>query len=114
MPKPEMEFVFPEGKFTWTPVEGVEGLKEIVLAKDEDTGDYTRILQFAPGTDTSPLGTQRHDFWEEVWIVSGAIHDIGLDETFSAGMYACRPPKMAHGPWRSPDGCMTFEVRYFK
>jgi hypothetical protein len=72
----------------------------------------TRILNFAPGCDTSPNGPQVHDFWEEVFILEGGIHDLTLGETFTAGMYACRPPGMPHGPWTSPDGCTTFEVRY--
>jgi hypothetical protein len=38
--------------------------------------------------------------------------DIPLQQKFSAGMYACRPPGMKHGPWRSEEGCITFEVRY--
>jgi len=29
-------------------------------------------------------------------------------------MYACRPPGMPHGPWRAPEGCITFEIRYYK
>jgi hypothetical protein len=114
MPKPEYELFDPQKTMEWTPVEGVDKLHEIVLAKDEDSGDYTRLLRFTPGVDTTPLGQQRHDFWEEVWIVSGAIHDLGLDQTFSEGMYACRPPGMPHGPWTSPNGCVTFEIRYFK
>lgn len=114
MPKPEFEFFDPAESMSWTTVPGVEGLEEIVLAEDAETGDYTRILRFGPGCDTTPMGEQRHDFWEEVWIVSGSIHDLGLDRTFMAGMYACRPPGMPHGPWRSPDGCTTFEVRYFR
>jgi hypothetical protein len=113
MPKPEYEFFDPTERFPFTPIAAVEGLEEIVLAADEASGDYTRLLRFAPGTDTTPMGVQRHDFWEEVWIISGAIHDLTLDETFSAGMYACRPPGMAHGPWQAPDGCVTFEIRYF-
>jgi hypothetical protein len=56
---------------------------------------------------------QRHDFWEELWLVEGAIHDLTLDQTFTAGMYACRPPGMAHGPWVSPGGAITFEVRNY-
>jgi hypothetical protein len=36
-----------------------------------------------------------------------------LKQTFRAGEYACRPPGMRHGPWRSPEGCVTFEVRYY-
>jgi hypothetical protein len=98
----------------WTPIPQVEGLSEKVLARDDESGDYTRLLNFAPGTDTTPMGVQRHDFWEEVWIVSGAIHDLSLDQTFTAGMYACRPPGMAHGPWQAPGGCVTFEQRYHK
>ncbi|MED5569770.1 MAG: cupin, partial [Chloroflexota bacterium] len=30
------------------------------------------------------------------------------------GMYACRPPGMPHGPYLSPIGCTTFEVRYYR
>ncbi len=114
MPKPELEFFDPNERMQWSPIAGVEGLEEIVLSKDEETGDYTRILRFAPGTDTTPLGEQRHEFWEEVWIVSGGIHDLGLDELFTAGMYACRPPGMPHGPWQAPEGAITFETRYYR
>jgi hypothetical protein len=27
-------------------------------------------------------------------------------------MYACRPPGMEHGPWRSESGVVMLEVRY--
>jgi hypothetical protein len=27
-------------------------------------------------------------------------------------MYACRPPGMKHGPYRTDEGCVTLEVRY--
>jgi hypothetical protein len=27
-------------------------------------------------------------------------------------MYACRPPGMKHGPYRTEGGVVTFEVRY--
>jgi hypothetical protein len=110
--KPEAEF-FPTSHVEWTRVPGkAAGLYERVLARDEASDVATRILRFEPGCDTSPNGIQCHDFWEEVYILEGSIHDITLDERFAAGMYACRPPGMRHGPWRSPDGCMTFEVRY--
>lgn len=110
--KPELEF-FDTGGVPWTAVEpGVPGQTERRLAVDESTGVATRMLRFEPGTDTSPLGVARHDFWEEVYILSGDLHDLTLDEVFTAGMYACRPPGMAHGPWRSVEGCVTFEVRY--
>lgn len=109
MPKPELEFFDPDS-VPWER-EPIDGLYSRVLARDPDTGSYTRMLRFEPDTDTSPMGVQRHDYWEEVWIVSGTLRDVSLGETFRAGMYACRPPGMAHGPWISEDGCVTFEVR---
>lgn len=110
MSKPEHEF-FPVDQVGFTACEGhVPALTERILAAGD--GVATRILSFAPGTDTSPNGVQVHDFWEEVYILTGAITDLRLGQTFTAGMYACRPPGMEHGPWRSEDGCTTFEVRY--
>ncbi|USQ77813.1 cupin domain-containing protein [Ornithinimicrobium cryptoxanthini] len=111
MSKPEHEF-HPVDTVAFTDCEGsVASLTERILAQDS-RGNVTRILSFAPGTDTTPNGVQRHDFWEEVYILDGSIRDIRIDKTFTAGMYACRPPGMPHGPWVSEDGCTTFEVRY--
>jgi ChrR Cupin-like domain len=90
----------------------VPGLTEPILATDPDGGAASRMLRFEPGTDTTPNGVQVHDFWKEVYILDGAITDLRLDHTFTAGMYVCRPPGMPHGPWHGPDGCLTFDVRY--
>jgi hypothetical protein len=114
LPKPEYEFFDPTLTISDHNVGGIQGLSERILAEDKETGDYTRMLHFAPGTDTTPMGVQKHDFWEEVWIVSGSFEDLSLKQTFTAGQYACRPPGMPHGPWRSTEGCTTFEVRYFR
>ena len=112
MRKPELEF-FPVTDRDWTPcVPGVDGMTERILAQDADSEVATRMLRFEPGTDSSPLGIVVHDFWEEVYILEGELHDVTLDEVFPAGTYACRPPGMEHGPWRSEPGCVTFEVRY--
>lgn len=92
----------------WSDLGG--GLSERILSGAAGTPDHTRMLRFEPGTVTTQ--TLRHDFWEEVWIVSGSIFDLRINREFTAGMYACRPPGMAHGPWESPEGCLTFEVRY--
>ena len=116
MGKPELEFFDPleAGDAAWQPVAGdaTGRLSELVLSRDPEGGAFTRLLRFPPGTDTSPNGTLTHDVWEEVWIVDGTMRDLRLNQTFSKGMYACRPPGMEHGPWRSDDGCVTFEVRY--
>ncbi len=112
MPKPELEF-FPAEDVPWTPVEpATPGLTERILARLDGSPVATRMLRFDPGTDTSANGVLTHDFWEEVYILSGEIHDLTLDQVFTAGMYACRPPGMPHGPWISQPGCVTFEVRY--
>ena len=118
MPKPELEFFAPD-HIPWRPVAGSAtggaggpGVDEKVLALDEETGDMTRILRFAAGVGTKETIT--HDFWEEVWILSGELMDLGKGQTFTSGMYACRPPGMVHGPYRVPRGCMTLELRYGK
>lgn len=88
-----------------------DGITEQILARDTASGSYTRILRFDPGADSTPNGVQVHDFWEEVYILEGDITDLRLEETFTAGMYACRPPGMEHGPWRSSSGVRMLEFR---
>ncbi len=116
MPKPEMEFFSPE-HLAWEPVAasptagaGGAGVAQRVLSRDTETGDITRLLRFDAGVET--VETIAHDFWEEVWILEGELIDLGKRQTFTAGMYACRPPGMVHGPYRVPKGCLTLEVRY--
>lgn len=112
MSKPEREF-FPVTDVGFTVCAGDDpAITERVLARDPGTGVATRVLRYAPGADSTPMGVQRHDFWEEVYILEGSFTDLTLDETFTAGMYACRPPGMPHGPWRTSEGVLTFEVRY--
>jgi len=111
MAKPELEFHVPPRQ--WRPAGGpVHGIWEQQLSEDPETGDHTRLLRFDPGTDSSPNGTLTHDCWEEVYIISGELTDLRLGERFTAGMYACRPPGMEHGPWRSDDGVLMYEIRY--
>ena len=111
MPKEELEFKSVD-EIAFTACAGdAKGLSEQILS-DAGGGAVTRLLNFDAGTDTSPNGVQSHDFWEEVYVLEGSLTDLRLGETFTAGMYACRPAGMAHGPWRSDDGCVTFEVRY--
>ncbi|MHB8730987.1 MAG: cupin domain-containing protein [bacterium] len=116
MPKPEREFFRPDAS-GWQPVVGSPtmgaggpGITQKILSRDEESGDITRLLRFEGGAETA--GTIAHDFWEEVWILEGELVDLGKKQTYTAGMYACRPPGMAHGPYRVPKGCMTLEFRY--
>lgn len=114
--KPEFEFFDATGdpRFTWTPVAGDKTgqLAEIILSGSHESGWMTRLLKFEPNSDTTINGTFTHDVWEEVFILEGEIHDVPLNETFTKGMYACRPPGMKHGPWLSSPGAITFETRY--
>ncbi len=118
MPKPELEFFSPD-RLPWQPVAGSptagvggQGVQEKILARDASSGDVTRLLRFDAGVETKETIT--HDFWEEVWILEGELIDLGKKQTFTPGMYACRPPGMVHGPYRVPRGCTTLEIRYFK
>ncbi len=116
MPKPELEFFKPDN-IPWEPVVGSAqmgaggpGVTQKVLSKDE-RGGVTRLLRFEPGVETKE--TLRHDFWEEVWILEGELLDLAKQQTFTAGMYACRPPGMPHGPYRVTQPTMTLEMRYY-
>ena len=111
MPKPELEFHQPGG--AWQPAGlGVPGIWAQPLATDPETGDYTGLLRYEPGVDTTANGTRAHDYWEEVYLLEGDLTDLRLGQTFTAGMYACRPPGMPHGPWRSDGGVLMLEIRH--
>lgn len=111
MGKREMEFHLPAGG--WEAVPGqVAGIWMQTLAGDPASDEFTGLLRYEPGVDTTPIGVRVHDYWEEVYILEGDLTDLQLGETFSAGMYACRPPGMRHGPWRSEQGVTMLEIRH--
>jgi hypothetical protein len=105
MPKPALEF-FPVASIEWTAVS--PGVWQRVLARDGEL--LTRLLRWDPGFESTEPAV--HDYVEEVYILSGAMHDTTLDRIFSAGDYACRPPGTVHGPWTSAAGCEMLEIRY--
>ena len=88
----------------YTPASG------ILEARQAVAGFVTRMLKVDPGGRSTE--TFVHDFWEEVYIVEGSQWDG--DQFFKKGMYACRPPGMKHGPYRTDDGVTTLEVRYMR
>jgi|SRR5699024_5910784 len=96
-------------------IEGkVSGLSQRMISGKNDSENLVRILEFAPGTDTTKNGVQVHDYWEEIIIIEGSVYDLTLGQEFSVGMVASRPPGMKHGPWRTDEGCTMFEIRYKK
>ena len=103
-----------------TPTGYPSGIQQKILsgALDEfgKRGNRTRLLRFAPGAyTTSPFV---HDYWEEVFLVSGDL-TVGNDEQGKGGIafhphtYACRPPGVHHGPFRSEEGCLLLEIHYY-
>lgn len=104
MPKPELEFHTPSAE--WSNA-GSPGIWDRQLSYDPDTGDATGLQRYEPGAESAPA-VITHDYWEEVILLDGDLHDITAASTFTAGMYACRPPGMPHGPYRSETGCLMF------
>lgn len=97
-----------------------DGITEKIIVGTLDevgkTGGRTRLLKFAPGVFTTEPFV--HDYWEEVWQVSGDLI-VGNDadgkggEKFAPGTYACRPPGAVHGPFKSETGCVLLESHYY-
>jgi hypothetical protein len=118
--KEHLEFHAVDLKVGWRRVAGYPpGIEEKMLAGSLDekskTGNRTRLLRFEPGARTALPFV--HDYWEEVFLLSGdlAVGDekSGLT-TYGPNTYACRPPGAYHGPFRSMEGCLLFEVHYYE
>ena len=97
-----------------------EGIEQKILAgsldEERKQGSRTRLLRFAPGTfTTAPF---IHDHWEEVYLIDGDL-TVGNDangdggESFAPNTYACRPPGVYHGPFKSERGCVLLEIHYY-
>jgi hypothetical protein len=109
--KAEHEF-FAVDQVAWQVDAHAPTVFERMLSRGEDERTLTRVARWEPGTDTSAAGVVRHDYYEEVYILDGELHDLTLDATFASGHYASRPPGMPHGPYRTDTGCTMLEIRY--
>ena len=121
MNKPHKEFHRLDMNADWvTPPGYPAGIHQKILASDinetSKMGSRSRLLRFAPGAYTTIPFV--HDHWEEVYLVEGDL-TVGSDtsgnggEAFSAPTYACRPPGVPHGPFKSVRGCVLFEIHYY-
>ena len=119
--KEHLEFHVPDFSSGWHVPPGYpEGIQQKILAGSLDeankTGSRTRLLRIGPGVFTTAPFV--HDYWEEVWLVSGDLI-VGNDaqgnggECFDKASYACRPPGAYHGPFKSTQGCMLLEIHYY-
>lgn len=114
MLKPHLEFFAVDLATGWESIPGYPpGIQHKILAGSLDEqqrrGSRTRLLRFAPGAlTTEPF---IHDYWEEVFQLSGSL-TVG-ERTFGPMTYACRPPQVYHGPFRSDDGCLLLEFHFY-
>jgi hypothetical protein len=119
--KPHMEFVQIDMSSGWHDLPGYPPtIQEKILASDLDEknkkGSRTRLLRFDPGAFTTAPFV--HDHWEEVHLFQGDL-TVGNDaqgkggEPFTAPTYACRPPGVHHGPFKSEKGCLLYEIHYY-
>ncbi|MGD9973904.1 MAG: cupin domain-containing protein [Desulfatirhabdiaceae bacterium] len=116
MPKSTVTYwnpLLPENSDKWQWIRGMEGVaEELTLTMDDKTGEYTRLTRFHKGADTTPFGARIHDYPEEVFIVSGRLHDQAVDLWLETGHYASRPPGEMHGPFKTDIGCVVLELSF--
>ena len=108
MKKP-LEFFDPDS-IAWEAVEGMPGMEQKILSGGKESADHTRLARGAAGSSYDVA--LEHDFFEEIWILEGSIRDKSTGEVYTTGMYASRPPGMAHGPFEFDENAVFFEVRY--
>jgi hypothetical protein len=119
--KPHIEFSPVDLSVGWEVPEGYPpGMEQKIMAGALDErmrkGTRTRLLRFQPGVFTTAPFV--HNYWEEVFLVSGDLR-VGSDanghggEAFAPHTYACRPPGVFHGPFKSVGGCLLLELHYF-
>jgi hypothetical protein len=104
-----------------TPPGYKRGFSQKILASDLDEvnklGSRSRLLRIDPGVFSERPFI--HDHWEEVYLAEGDLI-VGNDEQgnggtqFHAPTYACRPPGVYHGPFKSEKGCLLFEIHYYR
>jgi hypothetical protein len=96
------------------------GIDQIVLANtlDESSkcGIRTRLVRFKKGTMTEVPFI--HDYHEEVLLLEGDQILLDADNLSSiehhhAKTYFKRPAGTLHGPFRSDNGCLLFEIHYY-
>ena len=120
--KSHLEFLALEMDSGWeTPPGYPDGIEQKIISgrldDDKKCGIRTRLLRFKPEARTTEAFV--HEYWEEVLLISGDLIVSSADsevsdETFEPYTYACRPPGVHHGPFRSEGGCLLVEVHYYE
>lgn len=119
--KPHLEFLRLDPDKDWvTPPGYPSSFKHKILTSDIDeekkVGSRSRLMRLDPGAYSKAPFVHNH--WEEVYLIEGDLI-VGNDENgeggeqFFAPTYACRPPGAYHGPFKSENGCVMFEMHYY-
>ncbi len=119
--KPHLEFHPIDMTTGWATPPGYPlGIEQKILAgtldEERRNGSRTRLLRFSAGVFTTAPFV--HDYWEEAYLIAGDL-TVGTDaegkggENFLAPTYACRPPGVAHGPFKSNRGCLLLEIHTY-
>ena len=111
MSKPDIEYLDID-TIEWNPIPGESGVWEKVLSTDQETGSHARLFKLDPGYESDKIYV--HDFWEETYTIEGSLIDVSLNKVFGKGTYSCVPPEKKHGPYRSPEGYVSLEFRYYR
>lgn len=94
----------------WENIDGSDGnLKELTLAIDTETGDFTKLTWIKGGYYTGAFGAKEHEYPEEIFIVSGRLYDEAFDIWLEPGYYTSRPPGEIHGPIRANGDVIIYE-----
>lgn len=106
--KDEHEF-FDTSTLEWIPDPDIAGVSQKILSHD-GAGASTQLSRWDAGLDASPAGIISHEFAEEVFLLSGELTDLTLNETFLPGSYTSRQPGMPHGPYVTRTGCVMLVI----
>jgi hypothetical protein len=93
-------------RMPWQEADGVRGVWEKVLTRDESTGSVTRYLRLDPDAE---LPERRHDVWEETYVLDGSYKSG--EEFYPAGTYVCRPPGTEEGQILTAEGALCIQMR---
>ena len=121
MSKPHLEFHPVDMNEGWhTPAGYPAGIKQKILASDLDEtgkmGSRSRLLK--PGSrrlhhrSFSSMTTGSRGL-SDVRVISSSAMTPTQAAKVVAPTYACRPPGVHHGPFKSEQGCMLFEMHYY-
>jgi len=97
----------------WENVPGSDGnLQQHTVARDSESGDYTRLTKFKDGYSTKAFGAKSHDYPEEIFVVQGRLYDEAFQMWLETGCYASRPPHEVHGPFLADREVVILEMSY--